>query len=43
MTRLPHVNIKNVQNYNCVVYWKPYCEQVPFDPLKCKKDWCVEI
>ncbi len=30
---------------------KPYCKQVPFDPLKCmagvnvqcKKDWCVEI
>ncbi len=19
----------------CVVYWKPYCKQVPFDPLKC--------
>ncbi len=19
----------------CVVCWKPYCKQVPFDPLKC--------
>ncbi len=40
-----------VSGLYCIVYWKLYCKQVPFDPLKCmagvnvqcKKDWCVEI
>ncbi len=32
LNRLKHYRAKFSK---CVVYWKPYCKQVPFDPLKC--------